>query len=197
MELAVRPHRGGTVLGVGIVGLFLSLFFLPLGILAWVMGSKDLNAMDGGHLDPSGRSLTQIGRVFGIAATLMWIGWTPLVVLTFAVFGRTTVHESFGRLYDDGSRDTKTFYSRGAGDSEPSVVEWEYREAPGPNGSLVKEGSAIHWSREHKKLEEGSYHDGKRDGEWRFWNEAGSIDKARSGVYQNDVRIGPSPLLTW
>ena len=191
MELAVRPHRGGTVLGLGILGLMSALFFLPLGILAWVMGSKDLKAMDGGRVDSSGRSLTQVGRVFGIAATLMWIGWTPLVVLTFCVPGFTTVHESFGRLYDDGSRDTKTSYPRVASDSGSSVVEWEYREVPGPNGSLVKEGPAVHWSREHKKLEEGSYHDGKRDGEWTFWNEDGSIDPSRSGRYENDIRVQP------
>jgi antitoxin component YwqK of YwqJK toxin-antitoxin module len=83
-------------------------------------------------------------------------------------------------------------YARGSVFST-AVPERTYRELRHADGSWVKEGPAVHWSRDGKRLEEGSYLDGKRDGPWAFWNEDGSIDNERSGVYRNDVRIGPSP----
>jgi len=69
-----------------------------------------------------------------------------------------------------------------------------YTELELPNNVHVREGQATRWNRHGVKLEEGRYHEGKRDGPWTFWNEDGSIDKERSGVYQDDVRIGPSPM---
>jgi hypothetical protein len=56
-----------------------ALLLLPLGIVAWTMGSKDLKAMDRGQVDPSGRSLTQMGRVFGIAGVVVTCGQAVLI----------------------------------------------------------------------------------------------------------------------
>jgi len=73
----IRPHRGVLVLVFGIVGIVCCLIF---GIIAWVMGSSDLREMDAGRMDPSGRGLTQAGKICGIisviwaiAGTLIWI----------------------------------------------------------------------------------------------------------------------------
>jgi hypothetical protein len=35
---------------------------------------------------------------------------------------------------------------------------------------------------------------------WTFWNEDGSIDGSKTGLYENDVLVQampPSPLITW
>ena len=77
----MKPHRGTLILILGILGLVIC---GPLGIAAWVMGNGDLKEMDAGALDPSGRSLTNAGRICGmIACILMIIG----VVVMIAVFG--------------------------------------------------------------------------------------------------------------
>ncbi len=59
----MRPHRGVLILVFGILGLVCCVIF---GIIAWVMGSADLREMDAGRMDPSGRGLTQAGKICGI-----------------------------------------------------------------------------------------------------------------------------------
>jgi hypothetical protein len=72
----LEPHRGSTVLVLGI----LSFFFFPfvLGPIAWVMGNNDLREMRAGRMDPEGESMTGAGRACGMIATLL----CGLVVLT-------------------------------------------------------------------------------------------------------------------
>ena len=60
----LRPHRGGVVLALGILGLVVCFI---LGIIAWVMGNKDLREIDAGTMDPSGRGLTKAGKICGMA----------------------------------------------------------------------------------------------------------------------------------
>jgi hypothetical protein len=64
----LRPHRGVVVLVLGILGL--SICFI-CGIIAWVMGKQDLEEMDAGRMDPSGRSLTQAGKICGMISVLL------------------------------------------------------------------------------------------------------------------------------
>jgi hypothetical protein len=66
----LAPHRGGLILAFGILGLVVCAFF---GIAAWVMGNSDIREMDAGRMDPSGRDLTQAGRICGIVATALLI----------------------------------------------------------------------------------------------------------------------------
>jgi hypothetical protein len=63
----MKPHRATTVLVLGIVSMIIT--FLPFGIFAWVMGSKDRRAMNDGLMDPAGRDLTNAGRICGIIGT--------------------------------------------------------------------------------------------------------------------------------
>jgi hypothetical protein len=65
-----KPHRAGTILALGIIGLFVC---GPLCIAAWVMGDSDLREMDAGIMDNSGRSSTSSGRSLGILGTVLWI----------------------------------------------------------------------------------------------------------------------------
>jgi hypothetical protein len=65
-----KPHRAGTILALGIIGLFVC---GPLCLAAWVMGDGDLREMDAGIMDNSGRSTTATGRSLGVLGTVLWI----------------------------------------------------------------------------------------------------------------------------
>ncbi len=77
----MKPHRGTLILVLGILGLVIC---GPLGIAAWVMGNGDLKQMDAGTLDPSGRGITNAGRICGMIATILMI---LAVVIMIAIFG--------------------------------------------------------------------------------------------------------------
>jgi hypothetical protein len=68
-SMGVRPHRGVLILVFGILGLVAC---APLGIVAWIMGNGDMRAIDNGEMDPEGRSLTQVGKILGIVATILF-----------------------------------------------------------------------------------------------------------------------------
>lgn len=69
-----EPDRGSVVLTLGIlslVGLCLSPIGLTLGLIAWVMGQKDLRKMRRGDMDPRGEGTTQAGWICGIIGTVL------------------------------------------------------------------------------------------------------------------------------
>ena len=72
-QMPLRPHRGGVVLALGILGLVVCFI---CGIIAWVMGNNDLREMDSGIMDASGRGLTQAGRICGMISVII-----PIVVI--------------------------------------------------------------------------------------------------------------------
>jgi hypothetical protein len=74
-----EPHRGGMILALGIISFF---FCGPIfGPMAMIMGGNDLKKIDAGRMDPEGRSLTQIGRILGMIATVLSV----LVILLYCV----------------------------------------------------------------------------------------------------------------
>ncbi|HSS19114.1 MAG TPA: DUF4190 domain-containing protein [Pyrinomonadaceae bacterium] len=75
----MRPHRGAMILVFGILGFVFCVFF---GIAAWSMGNADLREMDDGLMDPSGRELTNAGRICGMIAT----GLMVLQILLLFIF---------------------------------------------------------------------------------------------------------------
>jgi len=77
-QSGIKPHRGGVILTLGLVGLFVC---GPLCLAAWVMGSSDLREMDAGMMDPSGRSTTSSGRNVGMLGTIVWAIGFVLVFL--------------------------------------------------------------------------------------------------------------------
>ena len=79
----MKPHRGTLILVLGILGLIVC---GPLAIVAWLLGSGDLKAMDAGTMDPSGRGSTQAGRICGIIGTILLI-ITIVAVGIFFMFG--------------------------------------------------------------------------------------------------------------
>lgn len=66
----MRPHRGVHILVFGILSLVVCQFF---GIAAWVMANADLQEMAMGRMDPSGRDMTQVGRICGMVGTALLI----------------------------------------------------------------------------------------------------------------------------
>lgn len=81
---ATKPHRGTMILIFGIIGLVCCVIF---GIVAWVMGKKDLAEMDAGLMDPSGRGLTNAGKILGIISvvlTLIYVIINAILVATGA-----------------------------------------------------------------------------------------------------------------
>ena len=79
-------HRGRTVLTWGIVSLVAC---GPLGIVAWVMGSRDLREMEQGIMDPSGRGATRAGKVMGIFGSTL--GTLIQVLYVWAQFAGATL----------------------------------------------------------------------------------------------------------
>ena len=80
----LKPHRGTAILVLGIVGLVVGLLGsfccgifgiagCVCGIIAWVMGNKDLKEMAAGRMDPSGRGTTQAGKICGIISVILAI----------------------------------------------------------------------------------------------------------------------------
>ncbi len=69
-QQTLRPHRGGLILALGILGLVCCFI---CGIIAWVMGSNDLKEMAAGRMDPSGQGLTQAGKICGMVSVILQI----------------------------------------------------------------------------------------------------------------------------
>jgi hypothetical protein len=69
-QQTLRPHRGGLILALGIVGLVCCFI---CGIIAWVMGSSDLKEMAAGRMDPSGQGMTQAGKICGMISVILQI----------------------------------------------------------------------------------------------------------------------------
>lgn len=77
----MRPHRGVMILVFGI----LSLVVCPLfGVAAWVMGNTDLEEMAMGLMDPTGRDLTNAGRICGMVGTGLLV--LQVLIVIIAVF---------------------------------------------------------------------------------------------------------------
>jgi hypothetical protein len=76
----LKPHRGSVILAFGILGLVVCGLF---GVAAWVMGNNDLLEMNRGYMDPTGRDLTNTGRILGMVATGITI--TSLILIAFFV----------------------------------------------------------------------------------------------------------------
>ena len=67
---AVAPHRGVLILVLGILGIVCCFI---CGIVAWVMGNNDLQAMAAGRMDREGQGLTQAGKICGMIGVILAI----------------------------------------------------------------------------------------------------------------------------
>jgi len=74
----MKPHRGSVILAFGILGLLVCQLF---GLAAWIMADSDLQEMNRGYMDPSGRDLTKTGRILGMVATGLMVVSLIIVAL--------------------------------------------------------------------------------------------------------------------
>lgn len=84
----VRPHRGTTILTLGILAIVFTIFCgfgWILGIIAWVMGNGDLKAMAAGQMDPAGESNTRAGKVCGIVSVALAIAGLVIYLVLMAM----------------------------------------------------------------------------------------------------------------
>jgi len=103
-ELALRrdwePHRGTLILVLGILSLvFMALcqpIGLVLGIIAWVMGQRDLRKIAAHTLDPEGQGLTQAGWICGIIGTIL-NGLMSLLMVAYIVVAVAFISNSATR----------------------------------------------------------------------------------------------------
>ncbi len=79
----LEPHRGTTILVLGILSLVMCGFFT--GIPAWIMGRNDLEKIKAGQMDPEGEGPTKGGMICGIIccviSLLSIIGIVLLIIL--------------------------------------------------------------------------------------------------------------------
>lgn len=72
-------HSKATV--VFVLGLLGMLVFPPLAPFAWVMGSRELTAIDAGRRPPDNRPLARIGQILGIVISLLLVLFALLVLV--------------------------------------------------------------------------------------------------------------------
>jgi uncharacterized membrane protein YjgN (DUF898 family) len=79
-----EQSQATTILVMGILGLIICGILAPF---AWVMGNKELTAIDSGLRSPENRSTANAGRILGIIGTvLLGIGLVVGVIFFLFVF---------------------------------------------------------------------------------------------------------------
>lgn len=78
-----EQSQATTILVMGILGLICC---APLGIAAWIMGNKEVEAIDAGRRNPENRGTANAGRIIGIVATALF-GIGILVFIASLIFG--------------------------------------------------------------------------------------------------------------
>jgi uncharacterized membrane protein YjgN (DUF898 family) len=83
----MEPHRGTTVLVLGILSVALCYICGPI---AWVMANKDIAKMNAGLMDPIGLEQTKAGKICGIIGTVFLILGTIFAVV-YVIFAMVLV----------------------------------------------------------------------------------------------------------
>lgn len=91
----MEPHRGTTVLVLGILGLVVC---QVCGIIAWVMANKDLPKMEAGTMDPEGIGQTKAGKICGIISVILLALIIVFYVIFFVIFGAAAAQGAFDNL---------------------------------------------------------------------------------------------------
>jgi TRAP-type C4-dicarboxylate transport system permease small subunit len=77
-----EPSQATTALVLGIVGVILCGVLAPF---AWVIGSKEVKAIDAGRRDPSNRGVATAGKILGIVGTVLLV--VGVLVTLFVLLG--------------------------------------------------------------------------------------------------------------
>lgn len=82
-----------TALWLGIVGLVGGLlcgFLILLSPAAWIVGQKEITAIDAGRRDPTNRGQANAGRIMGIIGTVLLILAILAIVVILAIISTGT-----------------------------------------------------------------------------------------------------------
>lgn len=92
----LSPHRGTLILVLGILGIVCCFI---CGIVAWVMGNKDLKQMAAETMDRSGEGLTKAGKICGMVGVILAIvGIVIQLIFIFLGFGMFTLRSTSGPM---------------------------------------------------------------------------------------------------
>jgi hypothetical protein len=75
------------VLIFGLLGVFLPIYGIVFGGLAWGFGNREIREIGAGLRVPSGRTKARVGRILGIIGTVLWGGMFALFVIGMASSG--------------------------------------------------------------------------------------------------------------
>ena len=92
---SVAPHRGVLILVLGILGIVCCFI---TGIIAWVMGNNDLREIDAGKMDPTGRGLTQAGKICGMVGVILAIVGIVIQLIALLLGGGLFISGSRGPM---------------------------------------------------------------------------------------------------
>ena len=85
----IQPHRGGTILALGVIALVVMVVFccaaFIFGIPAWTMANRDLELMRQGVMDREGESLTEAGRICGMIASILSLAVVALFIVALCL----------------------------------------------------------------------------------------------------------------
>jgi hypothetical protein len=75
------------ILIFGLLAIFLPMYGIVFGGLAWGFGNREVREIDAGLRIPSGRTKAQVGRALGITGTILWGAAWVLFVVAMASYG--------------------------------------------------------------------------------------------------------------
>jgi hypothetical protein len=78
-----EPSQATTILVLGILSIVVCQI---LGPFAWVMGNKEIQAIDAGRRPPENRGTANAGRILGIVGTVL-LAIVPVLILVFITAG--------------------------------------------------------------------------------------------------------------
>lgn len=67
---------------MGILSIFATMFFVPLGMWVWYRSSKELAGMSAGAIDADGRGYARAARVLAIISTVLWLMAAVMLLTT-------------------------------------------------------------------------------------------------------------------
>ena len=75
------------VLIYGLLAIFLPMYGVVFGGLAWGFGNREVREIDAGLREPSGGTRAKVGRILGIVGTVLWGAVLVLFIAALSLGG--------------------------------------------------------------------------------------------------------------
>lgn len=145
------PHRGGGVLAMGIISLVSPMLGITaplgliLGLIGWVMGSRDLKKMEAKVMDPQGKGMTQagwicsiIGTILSGLVTLFCVGYFAFILIFVSAMSQSFPQTMQATVKSGAPVEMKKAGEAGAGKADEDKKDDEDRPAPKRKGPKRK-----------------------------------------------------------